>query len=83
MTHHEEHNHPEDRTVREREVIVTDRDRGGGVGTVIAAVVGIILVLVVGWMLFAGGGADVDDGGIEVPSEVDVNVDAGNGGGEG
>lgn len=81
--------HPDDapRREREREVIVTDGGRGNGMSTVVAAVIGIILVLLVGWFLFnVVGGADSGDSGgaeIDVPSEVNVDVDDGAGGGEG
>lgn len=74
--------HPDDR--REREVIVTDRGRGGGVGTVIAAVIGLLVVLLVGWFLLTALNVIGDgDGGttVDVPSEVNVDVDEG--GGEG
>ena len=83
--------HPDDAPrreapAREREVIVTDTGRGSGVSTVVAAVIGIILVLLVGWFLFNMVGGDAgDSGGMDVPSEinVDVGTDEGGGGGEG
>jgi hypothetical protein len=72
---------PQDPRPRDREVIVTNGDRrGAGVGAVIAAIIGVLVVLVVGWMLFAGEG---DTPSVDVPSEVDVNVDPGDGGGGG
>lgn len=81
MTQHE---HPDDRT-REREVIVTDSGRSGsGVSTVVAAIIGIILVLLVGWFLFnLLGTTDGGDGGttVDVPDEVNVDVEDGAGGG--
>lgn len=73
------HDHDHDRGTREREVIVTDGNRSSGVGTVIAAVLGLLIVLLVGWFLFAGFGGDGDDTTIDVPDEVDVNVDPGSG----
>lgn len=66
----------EPRQEREREIIVTDTGpRGGGVGAVVAAIVGLIIVLLVGWFLLnmvgvigqagdEGGGADIE---VEVP----------------
>lgn len=65
---------------REREIIVTDGGRG--TGSVVAAIVGIVLVALVAWLLFAFiGGSDAGDGGAGVPDEVDVNVDTGSGNG--
>lgn len=72
--------HPND-APRDREVIVTDSGRGSGVSTVVAAVIGIILVLLVGWFLFnLLGAADTGgegDASIDVPSEVNVDVEGG------
>lgn len=73
--------HQPTRETRDREVIVTDRS-GTSAGTVIAAVIGVLLVLLVGWLLFGGGFGDADDApAVDVPSEVEVDVDGG--GGEG
>lgn len=66
---------------REREVIVTDGgSRSSNVGTVIAAVIGLLVVLLVGWFLFMGGTGDGGDGSV-VPDEVNVDVNPGDGGG--
>ncbi|HSK23434.1 MAG TPA: hypothetical protein VK906_09675 [Egicoccus sp.] len=66
---------------REREIIVTDGGRrGGGAGTAIAVILGVIVVIVLLWMLFTGvftGGGDSVN--VDIPDEVDVNVDAGDG----
>jgi hypothetical protein len=67
---------------REREVIVTDGGRRGGSGAVIAAVLGVLAVILVIWLL-AGGlfiGSEGGDATVDVPSEMDVNVDSGDGG---
>jgi hypothetical protein len=55
---------------------------GGGMGWV-AAVIAVVVLLLVVWFLFAGGAAD--DGGttIEVPEEIDVNIETPSGGGQG
>lgn len=76
------HDHDRNDGTREREVIVTDGGRSSGVGTVIAAVLGLLIVLLVGWFLFAGFGGDSGDTSIDVPDEVDVNVDPGGEGGD-
>jgi hypothetical protein len=76
------HDHRHDHETRtEREVIVTDNGRSSGVGTVIAGVIGVLLVLLVGWFLlnsFGGGSGETD----VVPDEVNVDVDPGTGGGD-
>jgi hypothetical protein len=69
---------------REREVIVTNG--GGGAGTAVAVIVGVIVLVVLLFVLFGGGfGGGADDGGdvveapeaeVDVPDEVDVEVDA-------
>lgn len=66
--------------VREREVIVTDGRRSSGVGTVIAAVLGILAVLLVGYLLFnafGGEGGGTDELNLDAPEEVDVNLNEG------
>lgn len=70
---------------REREVIVTDRGRSsGGVGAVIAAIIGIIVVGLIAWFLFAGfgGGEGAEDANLNVEVPEEVNVDTGEGGGD-
>lgn len=68
-----------DEPVRDREVIVTDGRRRSGVGTVIAAVLGILAVLLVGYLLFNAFGADSGSAELDVnvPEEVDVNTNEG------
>ena len=62
----------------EREVVVDDRPARGGGGGVIAAIVGVILVLLVGWFLLnalgiMGEAADnATDGGAQIDANVDV-----------
>lgn len=74
---------------REREVIVTDGGRrSSGVGAVIAAIIGVIVVGLIAWFLFAGGfgTSDGDDASVnvDVPEEVNVDTDGGgDGGGDG
>lgn len=80
MDTHEHHDHDHDTRTREREVIVTDNGRSSGVGTVIAGVIGVLLVLLVGWFLFSSFGGGSGDGS-PLPDEVNVNVDPGTGGG--
>lgn len=66
-------------TVREREII--ERDPGGGPWGVIAAIVGAVVLVLLIWFLFAGMG---DTGGgtdIEVPDQIEVDIDDGAGGG--
>lgn len=74
------HGHSHDS--REREVIVTDNGRDSSPLGMVLAIVGIIAVLLVAWYAInaiGSGGGEVDGGGIEVPSE--VNVDVNNDGG--
>ena len=67
---------------REREVIVTDTGRSrSGIGGVIAAVLGAIVVLIVAWLLFFNGGGE--DAEFEAPVPDDINVDVNNGEGGG
>lgn len=59
--------------IREREVIVTDRgDRGPG--GVIATLIGIAALVLIVWLLITslGGGSDAPT--MEVPDDVNVNV---------
>lgn len=70
---------------REREVIVTDGGRSGtGIGAVIAAIIGVIVVGLIAWFLFAGGfgTADGDDASVNVDVPEEVNVDTDGGGGD-
>ena len=85
MAQHHPDDAPRREPVREREVIVTDSGRGSGVSSVVAAVIGIIVVLLVGWFLFnLVDSGDGGEGGLDVPSEVNVDVGTdGGGGGEG
>lgn len=61
--------------IREREVIVTDRDRGPG--GLIALLVGIAAVVLIVWLVVSNLGAVTGDGGttVDVPDQIDVNVD--------
>jgi hypothetical protein len=79
--------------VRFREIIVTDGGRDGGAGAVIAAVIGVILVLVLGWFLLnmlgiMERGTDTPDNGehveVEFPDATDAPEDGGDdpGGGD-
>lgn len=84
MATHEQHQTP----TREREVIVTNGDghRSGGpsVASVVMAIVGIIVVLLVGWFAIqAISGTDGGDAELDVPQEMDVNIGDGEGGGQG
>lgn len=80
MSAQDTHSHSEN--VREREVIVTDGgSRGfGGAMMAIVALVALVLVGILAFNMFAGGG-----GGDEsvIPDEVNLNIDGGSGGGEG
>lgn len=66
--------------VRDREVIVSE-PAGGGPGGVIAVIIGIVALVLVVWLLIStlgGSGEDLEvDGGLDVPEEIDVNVDNG------
>jgi hypothetical protein len=77
--------HDHDHSTREREVIVTNGGDGHGdrsVSSMLMAVVGIIVVLLVGWFAIqAISGSDTGDGGLDVPAEMDVDIDDGAGGG--
>lgn len=84
--HHDPHHHP-DPPVHEREVIVTDGGRRGpGIGGVLVAVVAIIVLVVLGLVIvnaIQGSVDEMEDGpNVEVPSDIDVDVDenGGNGG---
>lgn len=61
--------------IHEREVIVTDRDRGPG--GLIALLVGIAAVVLIVWLVVSNLGAVTGDGGttVDVPDQVDINVD--------
>lgn len=67
---------PEPERTREREVIVTDRGRPGA-GAVIATLLAIVALVLIGWLLFfrGGGGEGATPDDLDVPSEVDVNID--------
>ena len=68
---------------REREVIVTDRDSSSGVGAVIAAIIGIIVVGLIAWFLFAGFGGTDDSAELNVDVENPAEqVEDGSGGGD-
>lgn len=74
------HDHSHD-TVREREVIVTNGDSGRGMGGTIFGVAAAIVLLVLAYVLITSlSGGESGDAGLDVPSEMDVNID---GGGEG
>lgn len=81
MAHNDHRNDP----VREREVIVTDGGRrGGGAGAVIATIVGVLVVLLLAFLLLGGFGGsdggenvDVEAPSLEVPDEVNVDVEGG------
>ncbi len=80
-----DHDHPTTReptTTREREIIVTNGNGGGGngVGATILAIVGILVVLLVGWFAIQAISGS-DGGGVDVPDEINLNVDDGSGGG--
>ncbi len=64
---------------RDREIIVTDR--GTSAGTVVAAVIGVLLVVFLGWMLFFNGESGEVE--FENPLPEDVNVDITEDGGAG
>lgn len=79
----EPHNHPENQPpAREREVIVTDGGgRSGMSGALVAVLAIIVLAIIAFFVINAIGGAaddaDMDAPAVEVPDEVDVNVDEG------
>lgn len=72
---------PEQPVTREREVIVTnnggDGHRGGGFGSTLLAIVGILVVLLVGFFAIQAIGSGGD--GMEIPNELDVNINDGGG----
>lgn len=77
------HDHNETPT-REREVIVTNGDGHHGdrsVSSMLMAIVGIIVVLLVGWFAIQAISGGDGDAGLDVPQEMDVNIDDGAGGG--
>lgn len=77
MAHrHDERGHGHTHDAHEREVIVTER-RGGGVGALIATVIGLLLLALIGWFLWNAFIA-ADDGGV-LPENVEVNIDGGGG----
>lgn len=79
------HQHPSDDhthhdTVRERQVIVTNSGGDRGPGSMLVAVVAIVVIVVLGWFAIqALSSTDVTDG-LDVPSEVDVNINDDTGG---
>ncbi|CAN5750172.1 hypothetical protein BH23ACT5_BH23ACT5_24190 [soil metagenome] len=66
----------------EREVIVTDGRGGSGVGMILAAIIGVLGILLVVWLFLNLGGNDGGEGGV-IPDEINVDIDSGGGGGEG
>lgn len=75
-----DHTHNEPNVTREREVIVTDGRRDGGFGGTLVAIIGILVVLLVGYFAIQAIGGS--DGGSVVPDNVDVNITDNTGGGE-
>jgi hypothetical protein len=49
----------------------------------VAAVVAVVVLLLVVWFLFAGGAGDNGGTTIEIPDEIDIEIDAPAGGGQG
>ncbi len=75
-----DHTHNEPNVTREREVIVTDGGRNGGFGGTLVAIIGILVILLVGY--FAVQAIGGSDGGSPIPDSVDVNItDSGGSGG--
>jgi hypothetical protein len=81
--HDHGHDHYHDAPVRDREVVVRD---GGSPFGAIAAIIGLILVLVIGYFLlqaagiFGGGGeTNINAPSVEIPSDVNVDVNSGGG----
>lgn len=67
--------------VREREVIVTDGNRGGP-GGVLAVLLGVAALVLVAWLLITNlgdGDGEVDAPAFDVPEQIDVNVNDGDG----
>jgi len=65
--------------IREREVIVTDGDRGPG--GVIATLIGIAALVLIVWLLITSlGGSDAPT--MEVPDDINVNVQPNDGAAE-
>lgn len=82
----EPHTHPENQPpanqppAREREVIVTDGGGRSGMSGALVAVLAIIVIAIIAFFVInAIGGAadDMDAPSVDVPSEMDVNVDSG------
>lgn len=74
----EQHDHTHEQGT-EREIIVTDRG-GGGAGAAIAVVIAVLLAILIGWLFFFGGPlADGDDTVVDVPEEINVDVEDGGG----
>lgn len=77
------HRHPDERVPeREREVIVTNGGGRSGMSGAIVAVLAIIVIALIAWLVLSilgGADGDVDEPAVEVPTEVDVNVDEGGG----
>ncbi len=65
-------------TVREREVIVTGNEGRSSAANAIVAVVAILAAVIIGWLIVT----NLDSTGIEVPDEINVNVDDNSGGGD-
>jgi len=66
--------------VREREVIVTEGNRGPG--GVLAVLLGIAALVLVAWLLITNmgdGDGDADAPSFDVPEQIDVNVNDGDG----
>lgn len=78
-----DHGHPHTHSHEtRRDVIVTDNG-GPSVGGIVAAILGVLAILLVAWLLFFnGGGGDGGAGESIVPDEVNVNVDPGEGAGQ-
>lgn len=82
MATHDQHDTQTD-SVREREVIVTDNGRSDSspMGMVMA-IIGILVILLVGWFAINAIGGDGDGEGV-IPDDVNINVDQPDQGGEG
>lgn len=55
--------------------------RGGGGFGAVAAIIAVVALLLVMWFIFGGGGGDSST--VEVPEQINVDVNAPSGGGEG
>ncbi len=67
----------------DREVIVTERNGGSGAGMILAAIIGVLGILLAVWLFMNLGGNEGGEGGV-IPDQINVDIDGGGeGGGDG